>query len=896
MLESISRLIFGGEKMNKLTIMALVTIILLVACDDNSQDENTQVEQPKTLNSESAQPIIAASVREASDTLTQERAASRKKRLSNIAYTLNIDLISETDAYQGTVNLAFELKSNEQNLTVDFTGGTVAKVEVNGAQISVDYSGFFITLPAESLVVGNNLVNISYQHPYDQDGTGLHRFVDPEDGNTYLYTYLWPYYANRLFPHFDQPNLKASYEMTVRAKGNWQVISSTMQDSIVEDGDDKIWHFPRSKKFSSYIFSLHAGPYKIWQDMAGDVPIRLMARQTIAQYVDVKEWFDFTKMGLTHYKNYFDIAYPFEKYDQVIVPDFNIGAMENVAAVTFTEYVVQRGPSSRFQRQNRADIILHEMAHMWFGNLVTKDWWNGLWLNESFATLMASIAVSNIDEFSDLWHGFYLSTNLTAITADKMVSTHPIEVPVPSTNDFFSVFDSITYEKGASVLKQLSHFTGQENFRLGVSNYLKKHAWGNTELKDFIDAQSQQSGLDLRSWSKDWLYKAGVNSLKVEYSCEAGVISGFDVIQTAAKDYSTLRSQRLQLALFENKADDVVPYSITPITVSGNITKVTDVHGLKCPDLVFPNFQGWGYTEVELDDKSMLNAFSAIGKSKDPLFRSMLWTSLLDNPKTDLEQVIVALETEDNDRIINQVLAKLTSKFNEYERQGNKLIEVLGAQLEALLWRQLTQEEGSDSIRIIRLEWYIDLVRSKEGHAHLVGLLDKSVKLPALPISQELRWQLIRRLAILGDDNVQQYLATEKQADPSDAGKIAAIAVEASLANVEIKKQWIARFMDNDNPLPLSNQRAAMGSLFPANQVAIHAEFLPELIAALPMIKVSKDNYYQSSYASNLFAGICTKHELSLIESALDKDKIGTTLYRFLSENVQKAQLCIDEK
>jgi aminopeptidase N len=882
--------------MNKLTVLALIIAILLMACNGNNQDANTQIEHPKALVSENVEPIVTNELRDVSDTLTQEYADSRKKRLSNIDYTLSIDLISVTDAYNGTVNLTFDLKSNEQNLTVDFTGGTVAKVEVNGAQVAVDYSGYFITLPSESLLVGSNLVDISYQHPYDQDGTGLHRFVDPEDGKTYLYTYLWPYYANRLFPHFDQPNLKASYEMTVRAKGDWQVVSSTMQDSIVEDGPDKIWHFPRTKKFSSYIFSLHAGPYKIWQDMAGDVPIRLMARQTLAQYVDVKEWFDYTKMGLIHYKNYFDIAYPFEKYDQVIVPDFNIGAMENVAAVTFTEYVVQRGPSSRFQRQNRANIILHEMAHMWFGNLVTKDWWNGLWLNESFATLMASIAVSNIDEFSDLWHDFYLNTNLTAISADKMVSTHPIEVPVPSTNDFFSVFDSITYQKGASVLKQLSHYTGQENFRLGVSNYLKKHAWSNTELKDFIEAQSQQSGLELTEWSNDWLYKAGVNSIKVEYTCEAGVISQFKVIQTAAKDYSTLRSQRLQLALFEDKEDDVVPYSVTSITVTGSLTKIPEVDGLKCPDLIYPNFQGWGYTEVELDDKSMKNALQSIGKSQDPLLRSMLWTSLLDNPKTNIEKVINALEAEDNDRIINQILNALISKFDKYERQGNKSVKVLGVQLEALLWRQLTEEKGSDNIRIIRLEWYIDLVRSNEGRLHLVELLDSSVKIPALAMSQELRWQLIRRLAILGDDNVQQYLVNEKQADPSDAGKIAAISVESSLENVEIKKQWIAHFMDNDAPLPLSYQRAAMGSLFPANQVAIQAQFLPELIAALPMIKASKDNYYQQSFARDLFAGICTKHELSLIESALDKDKIGTTLYRFLSENVQKAQLCVDEK
>ena len=839
---------------------------------------------------------VESSAREVADKLTQEQAISRKHRLSNIQYTLDIDLISDPAAYQGETKITFDLADPDKDLTIDFSGGSITAVELNNTKVQVDYNGYFVTLPADSLRAGSNEVFIHYAHPYDQDGTGLHRFTDPEDGRTYLYTYLWPYYANRLFPNFDQPNLKARYELTVKAKADWQVVSSVMEDSIVEDGGDKIWHFPQSKKFSSYVFSLHAGPYKVWSDMAGDIPIRLMARQSLAEYVPVAEWLEFTKMGLRHYKNYFDIAYPFSKYDQLIVPDFNIGAMENVGAVTFAENYVQRGPSSRFQTQRRAGTILHEMAHMWFGDLVTNAWWNGLWLNESFATLMSSIAVSQLPQFSDLWHDFYLSTNLSAIAADNQVSTHPIEVQVASTDDFFAVFDSITYQKGASVLNQLSHYTGQENFRLGVSQYLKEHAWDNTELHDFIAAQGKQSGLELRSWADSWLYQAGVNNIKAEFSCTEGKIAFFAIKQSAPAEHPNLRSQRTQLALFKLNNVHMQPYFVTPITVAGPISSITEVQGLPCPDLVYPNYQGWGYSEVELDEMSMHNALRAIEKSNDPLLRSMLWSSVMNSSEISLEALISAIETEKNDRVIHQVLRELVSTLNTLERQGSDIVTVAGPKLEALLWQQITQGESSKSTRIIRLESYINVLRTDLAQRHVIALLENTVSLPSLPISQEHRWLLIKRLAIMDHKDARAYITNEVIRDPSDAGKRAAIAARSALPDLGIKQAWLNRFLDNDNPLPLSNQRAAMKNMFPANQLVMQEALLAEMIESLSMIKQNRDNYYQRSYAQALFAGICSKAGLSQLQAALQQDTIGTTLYRFLSENVQKAKSCVQGK
>ena len=886
------------------TLLAIFPTLLLSACSE-------QV----------ATPIIDASiddypVRPALDRLSEAEAIARKARVSNISYVLDIDLVSLVDSYQGRVTTNFTLTENDRPLNIDFTGGGVNGLVVNGEILEPDYNGYFVTLSPTALVAGRNEVLIEYAHPFDQDGTGLHRFVDPEDDRTYLYSYLWPYYSNRLFPNFDQPNLKATYELTVRAAADWEVVSSTTEDVIVEDADTRVWHFPQSEKFSSYIFSLHAGPYQIWEDMAGDVPIRLMARQSLSEYVAVDEWMAYTKSGLSHYRDYFDIPYPFAKYDQIIVPDFLIGAMENVAAVTFSESYVDRGASNRFNNQRRAGTILHEMAHMWFGDLVTMNWWNGLWLNESFATLMSSIAVSEATEFEDLWHDFYLSENLTAISADNAVSTHPIEVPVVSTNDFFNVFDAITYDKGASVLNQLSHYIGREDFRLGVSNYLKEHSWKNTELDDFMSSLSEQSRIDLDPWAQDWMYQEGVNTIEARFSCDANGISSFAILQTASDDHPTLRDQRVQLGLFTTDADGSIELNTAiPIEIFGAETQVPEAIGLACPNLALPNYEGWGYTEVSLDEVSMDTIISdgALERIEDPLMRSMIWTALFKAPSngqiensTLLETLIASLPKEDNDRVIRQSLAALVSNLNLLERLGGKYVNELalyGPQAEQQLWQLInagvSDEADSQSVGTLnlRLSRYIGLARSFEALGNLASLLEDGAGISGLSLGQNQRWNIIQRFTARDYDSARELLAAERQRDPSDAGRRSAIAAQAALPDHDIKQEWVTRILDTENPLPLSNLRAAMGSIFPTGQEELQLALLPQLASNLSELALSRDNYFQQTYGRDLFSGICEQQGLDILSDAIsDSDAIGATLYRFMSENVQSASQCLELK
>ena len=884
-----------------LSLLALTSALALSACS-----EQTTTSNPAMVREE--HPL-----RPALDQLSESEAIARKARISEISYVVDIDLASLEESYQGSVTTRFMLTDGDHQLEVDFTGGVVESVIVNGVSLVPDYNGFFVSLPQTALRAGANEVTISYSHPYGQDGTGLHRFTDPQDDRTYLYTYLWPYYSNRLFPNFDQPNLKATYELTVRAPQDWQVISSTTEDSVIIDEETRVWHFPQSEKFSSYVFSLHAGPYHIWEDMAGSVPIRLMARQSLADYVAVEEWMEYTKSGLEHYRDYFDIPYPFAKYDQLIVPGFLIGAMENVAAVTFSESYVDRGASNRFNSQRRAGTILHEMAHMWFGDLVTMNWWNGLWLNESFATLMSSIAVSEATEFDDLWHDFYLSENLTAIAADNAVSTHPIEVPVVSTNDFFNVFDSITYDKGASVLNQLSHYIGRENFRVGVSNYLKEHSWENTELADFMRSLSQQSGIDLDPWAQDWMYQAGVNTIEARFSCDANGISSFAILQTVPDDHPTLRDQRVQLGLFSSASSGAIELDAAiPIEIFGAETQVPDAIGLECPDLVLPNYEAWGYLEVSLDDVSMSSVINdgALAKIDDPLMRSMIWTALFDAPgkeqmenSTLLETLISSLPLEVNDRLIRQVMAELVSNLNSLERLGGEFSMELaqyGPLAERQLWELVstgataTDDSQFLSTLNLRLSRYIGLARSAEALANLRGLLDESIEIEGFNLGQNQRWNIIQRFSARDYVDARSLLAAERERDPSDAGRRAAIAAEAALPDLATKRQWADRILDTENPLPLSNLRAAMGSLFPTGQEELQLSLLPQLTENLADLAENRDNYFQQSYGRDLFSGICSEQGLQILSDAIsNREAIGATLYRFISENEQSAANCI---
>jgi aminopeptidase N len=393
----------------------------------------------------------------------------------------------------------------------------------------------------------------------------------------------------------------------------------------------RLWTFTKTPKIATYMFSLHAGPYTIWSDDSGDVPLRLMARQSLAEYVAVDEWFEVTQGGMTFYRDYFDLPYPFEKYDQLIVPEFNIGGMENAAAVSFTERYVQRQASNREQRQSRSSTVLHELAHMWFGDLVTHDWWNGMWLNESFATQMATLALVETTEFTDQWHGYFTNSKKAAFGRDSKVTTHPIEMPVNATDQFTMLFDAITYQKGGSVLKQLQHRVGAENYRKGVSAYLKENAFGTTVLADFIGHQSKSAGVDLSDWSDEWLMTTGFNTLTAETKCDGELLDSLTVVQSSTSDPARFRTHSVDVALYNLDADGglVVTTSI-PVLLQGERTSVAVADGQPCPAIVNPNHNDWTFAKIALsaDDETLLSEH--LGNVADPLSRSMFLAGLSD--------------------------------------------------------------------------------------------------------------------------------------------------------------------------------------------------------------------------------------------------------------------------
>ncbi|MGH8548721.1 MAG: M1 family metallopeptidase, partial [Methylococcales bacterium] len=393
-------------------LLALLAIFSLSHCS---------MSQPEKENP----AVVEAPGRPAAKNLSQDVAVDRSGRVEEVRYQLFFKLDGVEKEYRATETLQFDLRDNNQPLTLDFSDGKIVKLQVNGREVpNFEYNQYFLTLTPAALAVGPNSLMIEFNHSYSSTSAGLYRFKDPEDGRVYLYTDLEPYNANSVFPCFDQPDLKARYAVTAEVPSEWTVISNTREESVTPlDAKRSTWTFPETGPFSTYVFSLHAGEYQAWKSNAERIPLRLFARHSLAKYVDAEEWFRITQQGLQFYQNYFSYPYPFKKYDQLLVPDFNHGAMENVASVTFSERLVQKGKSTRDEREARASVILHEMAHMWFGDLVTMKWWDDLWLNETFATYLSSLASYEATEFKQAWQSFFRGKQ-RAYIEDQLVTTH----------------------------------------------------------------------------------------------------------------------------------------------------------------------------------------------------------------------------------------------------------------------------------------------------------------------------------------------------------------------------------------------------------------------------------------------------------------------------------------
>jgi aminopeptidase N len=846
----------------------------------------------------------AAAPRAENAFLSQTDAAARSARVSNVDYALDFTLTGK-ETFSGTTTLNFDLKDTASALTVDLDKATIKSLTVNGKEVTPQYNGWFITLAAKDLAKGRNKVVVAYERKHSTNGEGLHRMVDPVDGRVYTYSHFEPAAAHQMFAVFDQPDLKATYTVTTTAPADWTVVSTTRETKVDTVGDAKRWTFKQTKKLSPYNFSMHAGPYKVWEDTSGTYPMRLMARQSVASQVKPEEWFRYTKAGLAFFDEYFGIPYQFEKYDQLLVPDFLYGAMENAGAITFAEGgFLFKADMTAEQRARLAGVIMHEMAHQWFGDLVTMQWWNGLWLNESFASFMGTLATAEATEFKDAWRAFYSQGKQAAYAQDQRVTTHPIEVPVPSTQNAFDNIDAITYSKGASTLIQLRHLLGADVFRKGVHNYLVKYQYRNAKLDDFIGSLGQAAGRDLSGWTKEWLYQAGVNTIAANFSCSNGKVASFSLEQTApSKELATLREQRVQVAAFKLDGKEFKLDRNVPVIYKGAKTAVPAMVGAACPDLVYPNYGDWGFVKVRLDARSFDTARAHLAKVDDPLLRAMLWQALWDGvrdarlPLNDFIATALNNAPQEKDYTL---LGDITGKIDTAKRYLDNIdpngayTQAATRQLEDMAWTAVQAHAGDNNFQRRWMTTYLSLTSSRQGLDRLAALLDGKEKVEGLTVDQDLRWSIINRLNRYDYPGAAARIEAEQARDKSDSGQAAALGATVVRPDAAGKTEWLKKIQDQQTTLQFSRVRTAMGNMYPSGQNALSEQTAEARLAGLAAIDKAAGPVFMRAYGATMIPVGCTPASVKRLQVAADAmQDLSAGTRRNLLDTLQEDQRCV---
>jgi len=775
------------------------------------------------------------------ENLTRIEALERRTVVDTEEYDVVLDLTTGPEVFRSTSTIRFAATPGAATF-VDLIARDVHSITLNGQAIDPATAFADSRIALESLAAQNELVVVA-DCLYTNTGEGLHRFTDPVDGEVYLYSQFEVPDSRRMFAVFEQPDLKAAFRFTVTAPAAWKVVSNAPAPEPVPSGDGvATWEFPRTKRISSYITALIAGPYEatfseLTSASGRVIPLGVYARKSLWQYMDADYIFDKTREGFAYYESKFQYPYPFEKYDQLFVPEFNAGAMENAGAVTFTETYVFRSKVTDAVKERRVVTILHELAHMWFGDLVTMKWWNDLWLNESFAEWASTIATAEATEWTGAWTTFNAMEKSWAYRQDQLPSTHPVVARIDDLEDVQVNFDGITYAKGGSVLKQLTAWVGIDAFFAGVAAYFAKHEWGNTELRDLLAELEVTSGRDLGTWSRKWLETAGVNTLTPLIEDDAnGVITRFGVVQTAPADYPTIRPHRLGIGFYNLQGDALVRVHNLELDVDGDRTDVPELKGMKRPDLVLLNDDDLAYAKIRLDDRSLATAIAHLDKISDPLARSLVWGAAWDqtrdaeaSPSDYVELVLGNIGSETESTTIRTTLAQLLLAANEYVAPEHR--DTTRVQVADRLWTLAQAADAGSDSQLQLVTAFASAAAEDRQWEQVRALRDGATTLAGLEIDTDLSWQLLVSLAAGGQVSSGDIDAALAADNTAKGGEFAAQA-RAALPTPDAKRAaWDSLITRDDLPNTVV-RAAAAGFVHPAG-VGVLDAFVPQYFAML---------------------------------------------------------------
>ena len=716
--------------------------------------------------------------------IKQVEAAERSAIIKVASYAIDLDLTTGAENFRVKTTVKFAGLKPGATTYIDCVGARVISAKLNGTDFDPRFDGETIYLPA---LAAENVLEIEHDGVYSNSGEGLHRFVDPADNEVYLYTQFETGDARRMYACFDQPDQKATFAISTITPAHWEIISNYAVESTKDLGNQKKFtQFATSQVISTYVTAIVAGAYtSVHDEYKGEktIPLGIYARKSFFKHVDAENIFEVTKQGFAYFEKTFGLAYPFGKYDQIAVAEYNWGAMENVGCVTFHEDVlIFRSKVTERNYVSRATTIHHEMAHMWFGDLVTMQWWNDLWLNESFAEWASYQSVSESTKYTEAWTEFNSLRKNWAYRVDQLTTTHPIATEMEDLDAVRTNFDGISYAKGASVLQQLVAHVGRDNFITGLRRYFAKHAFGNTTLKDLIDQLEAASGRDLTPWVATWLRTAGVNTLRPVITQSGDTYTSLSIKQEAPTmpvGSTELRPHRLHVGLFDIQGEKLVRRTSVELDIAGALTEVTAFAGQKSADLVLINDKDQSYAKLRFDERSIATMKSHLGSLDDSLARGLIWASLWDSCRdgelsaTDYIAIaLAALKTESDISIVSATLGQIDTALWAYSHPSHRA--ALRLQVATAIEAALDAAKAGSDHQLQFAKGFANTAITPAQLARIAAMLGGSIA--GLTIDAELRWFLficgVKR-GVFGPADIENELALDKTAHGKQYGAMA---------------------------------------------------------------------------------------------------------------------------
>ncbi len=811
------------------------------------------------------------------ENLTRDEARERATHVDVRHTRVHLDLTAGTGADAATFGSVTELTfhlDRDTDTFVDLTAADVREVRLDDAPLDLAEVVAPTRIRLPGLTAGEHVLRVDAVMRYQHEGNGLHRFVDPSDGRVYLHSQFQPFDAHLVYACFDQPDLRTAFELSVDAPAEWVVVSNEAPIDRPAEGEAGRWVFPATPRISTYITAVVAGSYTAVHDEhvrddGSTIPLGLYVRRSLARYLDPEEILTVTRQGLRYFEAAFGHPYPFATYDQLFVPEFSAGAMENAGCVTFSETYVFRSKVTDTIRERRAETILHEMAHMWFGDLVTMRWWDDLWLNESFATFMATLAQVEATRWRHAFVTFQDMDKTWAKLQDQLPSTHPIAADIPDVEAVHQNFDGITYAKGAAVLRQLVAWVGQDAFLAGCRTYFDRHAWGNTELTDFLAALEETSGRDLAAWRDEWLLTTGVTTLVPEVSRDEdgrytqvtirqdGEVPRWAGLPGVDGHAPTPRRHRVAVGVYDRTDDGLVRRERLELDVAGPRTAVDGLAGQAAGDVLLLNDDDLTYAKVSLDDASTAVVTDALRRFVDPMPRSLVWGATWDmvrDGQLPARRFLALFEAnvgaEDVIGVLQRLLLRAVGAAERYVAPGRRgdVFEQLASHARAEL-EQTTP--GSDHQLAWVRHWATAARQPGDELRDVRALLEGAIGFPGLVLDTDLRWHLVISLARAGEID-EERIAAELASDDTDLGRRQAATARAGRPDPAAKAAaW--RTLLEDRSLSHTMSRQLWTGFNQVDQADLLAPYVDAYFDVLDDVWTQRSLDWATSFSTAMF-------------------------------------------